>query len=250
MRASTSFFALVLAALAQAAPTIYLAGDSTTADYGANNGITAGWGKYFPNYVTGATVVNKAVGGTSARSYTRDGYFAAITPLLKSGDYVVIEFGHNDGGSLSTDNGRTDCGVGSAGYNTTCSTTYNGVAETVLTYEKYLVNAATTFKAKGANVIFSSPTPNNPCESGTCSYTAARWTGYCQDAATETAQSFVDHGQYFANLFISKGATVVNGQYYNSGDHTHTTALGADQAAISFVTAVKASNSTLKSYLK
>jgi rhamnogalacturonan acetylesterase len=68
------------------------------------------------------TVSNSAIAGRSARSFTREGRFAAVAATVKEGDWVVVEFGHNDGGSLATsDNGRTDCfGSGTE----TCQTTY------------------------------------------------------------------------------------------------------------------------------
>jgi rhamnogalacturonan acetylesterase len=59
-----------------------------------------------------AVVVNDATAGRSARSYTREGRFAAVAKVVKPGDWVIIEFGHNDGGSplpSSQDNGRADC---------------------------------------------------------------------------------------------------------------------------------------------
>jgi rhamnogalacturonan acetylesterase len=107
---------------AAAAPvTIHLCGDSTMAALRGSN--TQGWGEYlhysFDPAV--ATVVNRAIGGRSARSFTREGRFDEVARLVKSGDWVIIEFGHNDGGSLSSDNGRSDCfGEG----NQTCETTY------------------------------------------------------------------------------------------------------------------------------
>jgi rhamnogalacturonan acetylesterase len=41
-------------------------------------------------------VINLARGGRSVRSYTREGLFAALVPQIAPGDYVIIEFGHND----------------------------------------------------------------------------------------------------------------------------------------------------------
>lgn len=80
-----------------------------------------GWGEYLQSSLS-IPVVNAAVAGRSARSYTREGRFTALAAIVISGDFVVIEFGHNDGGSLTpTDNGRTDC-PGAGGE--TCSTTY------------------------------------------------------------------------------------------------------------------------------
>jgi rhamnogalacturonan acetylesterase len=93
---------------------------------------TEGWGQYLQYSLNAGSYVveNDAIAGRSARSFTREGRFTAVAAKVVAGDWVVIEFGHNDGGSLTpTDNGRTDCfGDGTQ----TCSTVYDGVAETVL----------------------------------------------------------------------------------------------------------------------
>ncbi|KAJ7679538.1 SGNH hydrolase-type esterase domain-containing protein [Mycena polygramma] len=238
---------LALAALkAASAATVYLAGDSTMTANGNNDG-TAGWGKFLSDYES-LTVVNNAIAGRSARSFTREGRFTAMAANVKAGDYVVIEFGHNDGGSLTpTDNGRTDCAVGAAGYATTCTSVFGGVTETVLTYEAYLVNAAKLFQAKGASVIISTATPDNPWETGTFTYAANRFVTYCQDAATATGATFVDHGLYTAALFQKAGATVVDSYY--PIDHTHTSPAGATVVARAFILALEATNSTLKNFI-
>lgn len=62
-------------------------------------------------------VVNKAIAGTSARSFTETGDFANLISLVVENDWVVIEFGHNDGTAGAVDNGRQDA-VGDA-YNLT-----------------------------------------------------------------------------------------------------------------------------------
>ncbi|KAJ7485396.1 rhamnogalacturonan acetylesterase precursor [Mycena latifolia] len=237
---------LVACTVALAAPTVYLAGDSTMAATGANDGDTAGWGAFLPGYISLA-VVNDAIGGRSARSFTREGRFTAMAASVKAGDYVIIEFGHNDGGSLSTDNGRTDCGVGAAGYATTCTSVFNGVTETVLTYEAYLVSAAKLFTAKGANVIISSPTSNNPWETGTFVYTPSRFTDYSRDAAAAVGGVFVDHGLYTAALFDKQGDAVVTSYYPN--DHTHTSPTGANQVARAFALALEATSSSLAGFV-
>lgn len=53
-----------------------------------------------------------AIGGRSARSYTNEGRFTTLISTVKQGDFVIIEFGHNDGSSGAVDNGREDA-VGS-----------------------------------------------------------------------------------------------------------------------------------------
>ena len=101
---------LLATASSASAATVYLAGDSTMAKSGGGSG-TEGWGEYLKYSLPSTyTVSNKAIAGRSARSYTREGRFQEIANVVQSGDWVVVEFGHNDGGSLSpTDNGRTDC---------------------------------------------------------------------------------------------------------------------------------------------
>jgi len=213
----------------RATPHVYLAGDSTMALGGGGTG-TQGWGVYLPYSLTGVTIVNDAIAGRSARSYTDEGRFTTIANSVVAGDWVIIEFGHNDGGSLTpTDNGRSDC----IGAGTETCTTAAGVV--VQTYVTYLTNAAKLMTAKGAKVIISSPTPDNPCETGTCTYTANRFTGYCQDVVANVGSgaTFVDHGQYVANEFISLGATAVDAFY--PIDHTHTSPIGANIVAAAFV---------------
>ncbi len=87
---------------------------------------TQGWGEYL-HYSFDAgrfAVKNSAIAGRSARSFTREGRFSAVGAAVRPGDWVVVEFGHNDGGSLAHDNGRSDC-FGDA--NQTCETTYKQV---------------------------------------------------------------------------------------------------------------------------
>ena len=216
-------------AVAAASPTVYLAGDSTMAKGGGGTG-TQGWGQYL-HYSLNIPVVNDAVAGRSARSYTREGRFTTLINTVKSGDFVVIEFGHNDGGSLTpTDNGRSDC----AGTTTqTCQTTYNGVAETVKTFPAYLEAAAASLKAKGANVIIASQTPDNTDETGTFVYSPSRFVGYAQTAATASSVTYVDHGAYVAAAYKSRSVAAVNAFYPN--DHTHTSPDGAIVVAHAFV---------------
>ncbi|OBT40162.1 hypothetical protein VE00_08823 [Pseudogymnoascus sp. WSF 3629] len=237
---------LRLAAMSQAASaaTVYLAGDSTMAKNGGGSGTgTDGWGQYLADSLS-IPVVNNAIGGRSARSFTREGRFDAIINTVVCGDIVVIEFGHNDGGSLSTDNGRTDCG---GTRDETCETVYNGVAETVLTFPRYLENAANSIKAKGASVIISSQSPNNPYESGTFVYSGSRFVAMAALAASNAGVDYVDHGQYTANAFEASGATTVNAYFPN--DHTHTSNAGALAVADAFVRGVLCGDTALTEFV-
>lgn len=220
----------------RATPTIYTCGDSTMAKDGADNGLTDGWGQYLGNYTT-ATVVNKAIAGRSARSYWEEGRFSAVTDLLASGDIVVIEFGHNDGGSPeSDDNGRSDC---PGEDEQTCVSDADG--STVYTFAYYISEAAKAMVAKGATVVLSSQTPDNPWETSSFVYSAPRFVGYQKDAAAlfSSGVTFVDHFNAVDLMYQKLGDDAVTG--YFPSDHTHTSPEGADLVAQAFAQAIATS---------
>ncbi|MFD2033731.1 rhamnogalacturonan acetylesterase [Belliella marina] len=78
--------------------TIFLIGDSTVADkpYAGSNP-EKGWGQVFPLYLKeGVKVENHAVNGRSTKSFRDEGRWDVVFDRIKTGDYVLIEFGHND----------------------------------------------------------------------------------------------------------------------------------------------------------
>ncbi len=198
---------------------------------------------YLP-YSLNIPVVNDAIGGRSARSFTNEGRFQSIIDAVQPGDFVIIEFGHNDGGSLSsTDNGRTDCGGDGT---QTCISPTTG--ETVYTFVFYVVQAGKAIQAKGGNVIVSSQTPDNPWEGGSFTYTPSRFVGYAKTAAKTIGAAYVDHGQYVANEFQALGLSKVTSFYPN--DHTHTSPDGANVVAAAFVKSVLCANDVLAPHVK
>ncbi|RFU34749.1 hypothetical protein B7463_g1648, partial [Scytalidium lignicola] len=234
-------------------PIIYLAGDSTEAPDGGGNG-TEGWGQYL-HYSFNSSLIhvdNLAVAGRSARSYTREGRFQHIATLLKPGDWVIIEFGHNDGGSpypANNDIGRADCpGAG----NETCPTVYNNETEIVQTYPTYLIEASNMFLEKGAKVVLSAPTPDNPWETGTYFYAPNRFTYFAWLAASELGGPsagvyYVSHSQYAAQAMKNLGPQIIDENY--PMDHTHTAPYLADIVAQSFVLGLKCGTSPLQEWI-
>ena len=78
---------------------IYLAGDSIVQNYTEEEFI-AGWGQYLKYYVTPDTkVFNCAKGGRSSRLFLNEGRFDKIDESIQAGDYLLIEFCHNDDSS-------------------------------------------------------------------------------------------------------------------------------------------------------
>lgn len=78
-------------------PVIYLVGDSTCAIKKANAYPEMGWGVPFETFFNDSIAVeNHAVNGRSTKSFMEEGRWDKIKETLKVGDYVMIQFGHND----------------------------------------------------------------------------------------------------------------------------------------------------------
>ncbi|KAG8741254.1 hypothetical protein FRC10_003134 [Ceratobasidium sp. 414] len=229
-----------------AAPSLYLVGDSTMALHSASEGIQ-GWGVEIPQYLTGITVLNKAVSGRSARSYWREGKWAAVQASLVSGDYVVIEFGHNDGGSPDTSDRASVYGEGT---DTQTVTLADGTVEVVQTWPTYVGWMIDGAKSKGATPIISSQTPNNPYENSTTIINSPpRFVGYAKDVATAKGVPYVDHFAACISLYTKLGKTTT--EAYFPIDHTHTNEAGANQVAWAFLSGLKcpAASGVLSGYV-
>jgi len=78
--------------------TIFMIGNSTMADKPYKDGNPEkGWGQIFPLYFKkGIIIENHAVNGRSTKSFINEGRWDSVVSKIKPGDYVIIEFGHND----------------------------------------------------------------------------------------------------------------------------------------------------------
>ncbi|KAF2710706.1 carbohydrate esterase family 12 protein [Pleomassaria siparia CBS 279.74] len=243
-----------LVGAATAIPTVWVTGDSTTSIDGGKNG-TQGWAQYLKySFGSNALVNNSARAGRSSRSFTRDGRFDQIGALMKSGDWVVIEFGINDAGipqngstKTTGDYLRAVCpGAG----NETCTVVYGtNITEVVQTYPTYVKAASQKFLDLGAaGVIISERLPTNVWESGSYSYTPTIYSYYNQLLTTELGGPsshvyYVQHGSYAAQAQKLLGADIVNANY--PMDHTHSSPFLADVHSQAFVLGLKCGTSPL-----
>ena len=89
-------FTLALATIAQA-ETVYMAGDSTMAIKDVKDYPETGWGMPFQYFFSDSvTVDNRAKNGRSTRTFIEEGRWQSIVEALQPGDFVIIQFGHND----------------------------------------------------------------------------------------------------------------------------------------------------------
>ena len=77
--------------------TIYMIGDSTMANKDIKKGQERGWGMALQGFFTENVIVdNHALNGRSSRSFIIEGHWQKVYDAMKPGDYLVIQFGHND----------------------------------------------------------------------------------------------------------------------------------------------------------
>jgi lysophospholipase L1-like esterase len=77
--------------------TVFLAGDSTVTDGSPEGNPFCGWGQMLPSFFRhDVAVANHATGGRSSKSFIGEGRLAPIAEELKEGDFLFIQFGHND----------------------------------------------------------------------------------------------------------------------------------------------------------
>src|SRR6266536_2415280 len=89
---------VLFATAADAQITVYIVGDSTAANKTADKRPETGWGEMLQQYFDPAKVKidNRAMNGRSTKSFVAEGHWQAIVDSLKKGDYVFVQFGHND----------------------------------------------------------------------------------------------------------------------------------------------------------
>ena len=137
-----------------ALPTLWLVGDSTVRNGSGRGGNGQwGWGDRIARYfdIDRINVVNRARGGRSSRSYQTEGLWGAVLKDAKSGDFVLIQMGHNDGGPLAGDNRERGSirGIGEESEDVTLTLgANNGKKETVHTYGWYMRNTSPTPKPR------------------------------------------------------------------------------------------------------
>lgn len=78
-------------------PTLYLAGDSTMQTYNPYWEPQAGWGQMFPSFFDESVEIkNHSIGGRSSKSFIFQGRLDEILRMIRPGDYLFVQFGHND----------------------------------------------------------------------------------------------------------------------------------------------------------
>jgi lysophospholipase L1-like esterase len=205
-----------------ALPTLIIAGDSTASTGDPEH---RGWAAVLADFFDKSklNVVNRAVGGRSFRTFYGEGKWKQIVDALKPGDFVIIEFGHNDGGGARAAKGRGD--VPGTGDDTVDVTRPDGTTETVHSFGWYLRTFIRDVKAKGATPIVSTATVRNAWTGAQIERAMGKVQEWDKQVAAEEKALLIDHTTLAADAYEKIGQEGV-AKYFNA-DRTHMTTEGA-----------------------
>ena len=157
---------------------------------------------------------------------------------LKPGDFVLMQFGHNDGGPVAGEGARGSLrGGGEAVQEVADETT--GKKETVHTYGWYMRKYIADARAKGATPVVLSPVPRNMWgDDGKVLRAANDYGKWAAEAAKTGDAAFIDLNELVARRYEAAGPAKVKELYFGE-DHTHTTPAGARLNAEAVVEGLK-----------
>lgn len=210
-------------------PSLFLIGDSTVRN-GRGDGANGqwGWGDYLGAHfdLKKINVVNRAVGGLSSRTYLTQGHWSNVLAMLKRGDFVMMQFGHNDNGSpTNPPPGRASIkGIGDESLTVKIPGTTE--TEVVHTYGWYLKRYISDARGHGATPIVCSLIPRKIWKNGRVVRNKDTYAGWAEQVARETGTPFVDLNEIIARRYDVLGEEKVNALF--ADPHTHTTRAGAE----------------------
>jgi lysophospholipase L1-like esterase len=219
-------------------PALFLVGDSIM-NTGTGTGEVGPWGwgaEIIPMFdPTKIHVYNEGRGGRSSRGYIEEGAWAKVLDQLQPGDFVVIQFGHNDSANSKNYPDRTTL-PGSGDDTREIDSPVTHAKETIHTYGWYLRQYLKDAKSKGATVILCSPTPRNSWADGKIMRGFDGYAQWAREAATISGALFIDLNTISADHFDALGQEKAS-TYFN--DFQHTRKIGAKLNAASVVEGLK-----------
>ena len=252
-------------------PVVFITGDSTVKNEDQDTDGMWGWGAVAGTVFDESriSIVNAAMAGRSCRSYLNEGRWDKVYNSLQPGDFVLIQFGHNDIGAIDMPKYRAAIATGLdtchvcqmkaakedlAKQNiidqTLKSNTMVGSYEVVYSFGWYLKKFIQDVREKGATPILVSLTPRNEWENGKIERRNDSYGAWYRQVVKETGVEFVDLHNLAADFYDKKCGSKAKADKYFKRDHTHTSLLGAKTNAQCVAQGLKANKSSLADYLK
>ena len=251
-------------------PVVFITGDSTVKNADKDPDGMWGWGAVANTIFdeTKIDIVNAAMAGRSCRSYLNEGRWDRVYNSLKPGDFVLIQFGHNDISPIDKPKYRGAI----AGTKDTChvyrmqaakedlskqnvidqklkANTQVGSYEVVYSFGWYLKKFIQDVREKGATPILVSLTPRNEWPNGKIERRNDTYGKWYREVVAETGCEFVDLHNITADFLDKKCGKKEKAMKYFNHDHTHTSLLGAKTNAQSIAKGLRDNKSPLANYL-
>lgn len=249
--------AALLASTAVQAVKVHTIGDSTMATYEENTTMKRGWGQMFQQFFTdGVTVNNRAKSGASSKSFYKEAaYWESVKTQIEPGDYVLIQFSHNDEKNNGMDGDAVTAYYNSIGETAKAEATdYRGTTASG-TYKEYLRKYVEETRALGATPVLVSPICRNYFTGSTIRRSGMHDLGddfsiltaggikegqsvpaddhtydypyQMKQVADEMGVQFIDITAATKELYESYGSAQTKSLLFTADDNTHTSAMGA-----------------------
>lgn len=241
-------------------PVVFITGDSTVKNTDKEEDGMWGWGSQAATIfdTDKITIQNSAQAGRSCRSYLREGRWDKVINDVQKGDFVLIQFGHNDAGNeLDHGKARNDImGTADSSHVYRVRTDKEVWNEVVYTFGWYLRKMIDDVREKGATPILVSLTPRNEWgdgvknkwEKGKIERRNDSFGRWYRDVVNTTGVAFVDLHNITADALDEMGQK--KAQEFYKKDHTHTSKMGAMLNAQSIAKGLRQIDSELAKYLR
>ena len=219
-------------------PVIFVIGDSTGKIDNSEVSGQVGWGQVFADYVNPrkATVDNHAKAGRSARTFLNEGRWNVVYDALQPGDFVLIQFGHNDGGPINVGKARGEL-PGNDNEKQVMTREADGINEGIYSYGWYLRKFCMDAQEKGAIPIILSLTPGNYRDANGKIQREKKYKGWAMEAAEQVGAAFVDLNEISASKLDKMTPEQAAAQFRR--DPVHSSELGAHRNAKSVAEGLK-----------
>jgi lysophospholipase L1-like esterase len=162
-----------------------------------------------------------------------------VAAQLKPGDFVMMQFGHNDNGPM--DEGRARASIhGNGDESVVVTNKTTGKVETVYSYGWYLRRYIADTKAKGATPIVLSLVARDRWKDGKVERATDSYTKWAKETAAQGGAQFIDLNHLTASRYEKDGRERTHTVYFTTNDWTHTTPTGADVNAQCVVDGLRA----------
>lgn len=198
-----------------ALPTLWLIGDSTVrTGRGRGENGQYGWGDPLQNYfdLSRINFVNRALGGTGARTFRTGGYWQPVLDQLKPGDVVLIQFGHNDNGERGALPGTAT--------ETEERVAADGTREVVETFGAYLRRFVREIRDRQATPVLFSLIPRKIWSDGRIERSSDGHAAWARQSALDEQALFVDLYERIAQRYDALGPEAVESMFADQGVHT------------------------------